>query len=112
MKGLISNSDSDDPDPSVMASLQPYITSLLKSLPPSPVQQDTLDELVRRALADSKDKSSVENCKSQWEYLLKNEIYLLAVRCHLVLFIATLLIEALSSGNGGKGPSRGGDELL
>lgn len=64
-----------------MASLQPYITSLLKSLPPSPVQQDKLDELVSRALADSKDKSSLENRKSQWEYLLKNEVYLLAVRC-------------------------------
>ena len=63
-----------------MASLQPYITTLLSSLPPSPVGQDTLDELVSRALTDSKDKSSLENRKSQWEYLLKNEIYLLAVR--------------------------------
>ena len=62
-----------------MASLQPYITSLLKSLPPSPIEQDTLNELVSRTLADSKDKSSPENHKSQWEYLLKNEIFLLAV---------------------------------
>jgi len=67
--------------------LQPYITSLLKSLPPSPVQQDKLDELVSRALADSKDKSSIENRKSQWEYLLKNEIYLLAVRLSFVPLI-------------------------
>jgi len=64
-----------------MASLQPYITSLLESLPPSPVEQDKLDELVSRTLADSQDKSSSENRKSQWEYLLKNEIFLLAVRC-------------------------------
>ena len=65
-----------------MASLHPYITFLLKSLPPSPVEQDILNELVSRALTDSKDKSSLENRKSQWEYLLKNEIFLLAVRCH------------------------------
>ena len=77
-----------------MASLQPYLTSLLESLPPSPVDQDTLNELVSRALADSKDKSSLENHKNQWEYLLKNEIFLLAVRRYQsVLFITTLNID-------------------
>ena len=70
-----------------MASLLPYITSLLEALPPSPVEQDTLDELVSRALADSKDKSSLENRKSQWEYLLKNEIFLLAVCCRGYAFL-------------------------
>lgn len=92
-----------------MASLQPYITSLLKSLPPSPIEQDTLNELVSHTLADSIDKSSPENRKSQWEYLLKNEIFLLAVRCHQFFSITAMLIKALSSGNGRSGPSEGGD---
>ena len=95
-----------------MASLQPYITSLLNSLPPSPVEQGTLDELVSHALADSIDKSSLENRKSQWEYLLKNEIYSLAVRC-CHWYFSILLTDALSPGNRRNGPSEeGGDEVL
>ncbi|KAF8167499.1 THO complex subunit 1 transcription elongation factor-domain-containing protein [Crassisporium funariophilum] len=61
-----------------MAFLQPYLVSLLKSLPPSPVAQAELNELVKRVLAESKDKSSADNRKSHWEYLLKNEIFELA----------------------------------
>jgi len=52
----------------------------LNSLPPSPIEKAKLDELVARTLDESKDKSSPENRKVQWEYLLKNDIFLLAVR--------------------------------
>ncbi|KAJ7492268.1 THO complex subunit 1 transcription elongation factor-domain-containing protein [Mycena latifolia] len=60
-----------------MTSLQPTLALLLKSLPPSPTQEK-LDELVKKSLANSKTKSSPENRKSQWEFLLKNEVFDLA----------------------------------
>ncbi|KAJ6609332.1 THO complex subunit 1 transcription elongation factor-domain-containing protein [Mycena sp. CBHHK59/15] len=61
-----------------MTSLQPSLTSLLKSLPPSPVPQEKLNGLVEKTLSKSQAKSSPENRKSQWEYLLKNEVFNLA----------------------------------
>ncbi|KAF4611518.1 hypothetical protein D9613_004115 [Agrocybe pediades] len=61
-----------------MPSLQPHLTSFLKSLPPPPVNRNKLDELVRKTLSESQDKCSPENRKSQWEYLLKNDVFLLA----------------------------------
>lgn len=62
-----------------MASLQPILTRLLKSLPPSPTQEK-LNELVKQTLVEAEDKSSSENRKSQWEFLLKNAVFDLAVR--------------------------------
>ncbi|CAA7268047.1 unnamed protein product [Cyclocybe aegerita] len=61
-----------------MVSLQPHLTALLKSLPLSPVDQTKLHELVTRTISEVKDKSTPDNRKSQWEYLLKNDIFLLA----------------------------------
>lgn len=63
-----------------MTSLKPYLTSLLSSLPPSPIPEEALDALVRKTLEESKGKSSPENVKAQWEYLLREEIFNLAVR--------------------------------
>ncbi len=63
-----------------MVSLKPHLTSLLKSLPPSPVDQKKLDELVESTIVQSKNDFSVENRKLQWEYLLKDDIFKLAVR--------------------------------
>ncbi|KAJ7724223.1 THO complex subunit 1 transcription elongation factor-domain-containing protein [Mycena metata] len=60
-----------------MASLQPILTRLLKSLPPSPTQEK-LNELVKQTLVEAEDKSSSENRKSQWEFLLKNAVFDLA----------------------------------
>ena len=61
-------------------SLQPYLSSLLKSLPPRPVDQAKLSELVEDTLTQVKVGRTVsEHKKSQWEYLLKNEVFLLAV---------------------------------
>lgn len=62
-----------------MFSLQPHLTALLSSLPPSPVDQGKLDGLVIRTLENSKDTSSPESRKAAWEYLLKNDIFQLAV---------------------------------
>lgn len=63
-----------------MVSLQPTLITLLNSLPPSPFEQKALNELVEKTLNESKNNSSPENRKSQWEYLLKNEVFKLAVR--------------------------------
>lgn len=65
---------------SIMVSLKPHLTSLLKSLPPSPVDQLKLDELVKKTVLQSKNGFSPENRKLQWEYLLKDDIFQLAVR--------------------------------
>jgi len=73
-----------------MASLQPLLASLLDSLPPSPIEKEKLDELVARTIYESRDKSSPENRKVQWEYLLKNDIFLLAVRFAVVKKLDTL----------------------
>jgi hypothetical protein len=64
-----------------MASLASNLNRLLKSLPPSPPQAK-FDELVKKTLLDTQEKSSPENRKSQWEYLLKNAVFDLAVRLH------------------------------
>ncbi|KAJ7597722.1 THO complex subunit 1 transcription elongation factor-domain-containing protein [Mycena floridula] len=62
-----------------MDSLQRTLTALLESLPPPPVEQNQLTQLVKKALQESKNpRSSVEHSRNQWEYLLKNEIYKLA----------------------------------
>jgi hypothetical protein len=66
-------------------SLQPKLSSLLKSLPPRPIEQNKLNELVKDTLEKSKAKTPKivrivsEYSKNQWEYLLKNEVFLLAV---------------------------------
>ncbi|KAJ7150385.1 THO complex subunit 1 transcription elongation factor-domain-containing protein [Mycena filopes] len=60
-----------------MTSLEPTLARLLKSLPPSPTQEK-LNALVKKTLSDSEAKSSSENRKSQWEFLLKNAVFDLA----------------------------------
>jgi len=62
-----------------IASLQPLLGALLKSLPPQPIDQNRLGQLVRETLEQSRGKISLENWKSLWEYVLKNDIFLLAV---------------------------------
>ncbi|KAK7040176.1 hypothetical protein VNI00_009982 [Paramarasmius palmivorus] len=61
-----------------LASLQPPLAKLLSNLPGRPFEQTQLDELVKKVLEETKDVSSSENRKSQWEYLLKNEVFDLA----------------------------------
>lgn len=61
-----------------MVSLQPHLAHLLDSLPPSPVNQDQLRDIVNRILQKTANTSSPENRKAAWEYLLKSEIFHLA----------------------------------
>jgi hypothetical protein len=82
-----------------MFSLQPHLTALLGSLPPSPIDQGKLNELVIHTLETSKGKSSSENCKAAWEYLLKNDIFKLAVR-DCIPFICIQRCICYVAGNG------------
>lgn len=62
-----------------MVSLQPFLDSLFSSLPDVPISKVQYDTLVKKTLDDSSGKSSPENRKSQWEYLLKDQVFKLAV---------------------------------
>ena len=62
-----------------MSSLSPCFKKLINSLPAGPLDPQIIDNLVKKALEDSNSISSIENRKGQWEYLLKNEVFTLAV---------------------------------
>lgn len=53
---------------------------LLESFPQRPFDQKSLHELVGKEVEKFQGKSSADNVKSQWEFLLKNEVFTLAVR--------------------------------
>ncbi|KAJ6469590.1 THO complex subunit 1 transcription elongation factor-domain-containing protein [Mycena vitilis] len=59
------------------SSLKSSLTLLLKSLPASP-SREKLDELVKKTLLDTQAKSSPENRKSQWDFLLREVVFDLA----------------------------------
>ncbi|KAL0570657.1 hypothetical protein V5O48_011305 [Marasmius crinis-equi] len=61
-----------------LVSLQPALARLVSTVSSSPVDKEQLEQLVRKALDDTKGTSSLENRKSQWEFLLKNEVLNLA----------------------------------
>ncbi|KAG1904509.1 THO complex subunit 1 transcription elongation factor-domain-containing protein [Suillus fuscotomentosus] len=54
------------------------VQSLLKSFPQRPFDQKSLHELVGKEVEKFQGKSSADNVKSQWEFLLKNEVFTLA----------------------------------
>jgi hypothetical protein len=72
----------------IMVSLAPTLQSLIKSIHAQPVDSQTLNRLVQKVLDESNNMVSIENRKSQWEYLLKNEIFTLAVRWARQRFIS------------------------
>ncbi|OCH90556.1 hypothetical protein OBBRIDRAFT_887644 [Obba rivulosa] len=61
-----------------MQALETSLKTLLSSLPPRPVDKQTLDDLVSKTLEETSDKVSLENRKTQWEYLLRKEVFNLA----------------------------------
>ncbi|KAH8119730.1 THO complex subunit 1 transcription elongation factor-domain-containing protein [Phellopilus nigrolimitatus] len=61
-----------------MFSLSPYLENLLSSLPSQPITETVLDGLVKKAISESKQQTSPDNRRSQWEFLLRNEVYRLA----------------------------------
>lgn len=63
-----------------MGSQAQSVQLLIKSFPQRPFDQKVLHELVGKEIRKFQGKSSPENLKSQWEFLLKNEVFTLAVR--------------------------------
>ncbi|GLB43609.1 putative polysaccharide biosynthesis protein [Lyophyllum shimeji] len=61
-----------------MLSLQPLLSSLLDTLPPGPSEKAKLDELVRSTIEQSRKAHPSDTRKTQWEFLLKNEVFKLA----------------------------------
>ncbi|EJC98817.1 uncharacterized protein FOMMEDRAFT_114065 [Fomitiporia mediterranea MF3/22] len=61
-----------------MFSLSDILEGLISSLPPHPIAKDVLDKFVDDAIEESKQHTSSDNRKSQWEYLLRNKVYELA----------------------------------
>jgi hypothetical protein len=62
-----------------MSSQTQSVQLLLKDFPRRPFDQKLLHELVGNEVKKFRCKSSSENVKSQWEFLLKNEVFTLAV---------------------------------
>ncbi len=63
-----------------MGSLRPLLASLFDSLPPPPVAEADIKKHVENALEQAnKVKLPVEVKKSQWENLLRAEVFKLAV---------------------------------
>lgn len=93
-----------------MTSLLPCFKKLVNSLPTGPLDPQTLDSLVKKALEDSKNVSSIENRKTQWEYLLKNEVFTLAVCVSNPQSIT--IVHILCTGTGGKGFEGSRNQIL
>ncbi|KAG1886127.1 THO complex subunit 1 transcription elongation factor-domain-containing protein [Suillus subluteus] len=62
-----------------MSSQTQSVQLLLESFPQRPFDQKLLHELVGKEVEKFQDKSSADNVKCQWEFLLKNEVFTLAV---------------------------------
>ena len=62
-----------------MQAAEKSLKNLLQSLPPRPIEKADLDEAVSKALKEASQKSTPENRRTQWEYVLRNEVYSLAV---------------------------------
>lgn len=62
-----------------MQSLECSLKKIIGSLPENPIEKTTLDELVSNTLNETPPASSPDNRRVQWEYILRNEVFSLAV---------------------------------
>ena len=67
-----------------MQTIEASLKALLAKLP-HPADKSALDPLVTEALSRAKASSSPEIRRNQWEYALKREIFVLAVRTSCVV---------------------------
>ncbi len=58
--------------------LSQSLERLLQALPPHPIDEQNLNVLVSSVISESNTQSSFDNRKSQWEFLLKDEVFRLA----------------------------------
>ncbi|KAI8980599.1 UDP-glucose 4-epimerase [Trametes punicea] len=61
-----------------MQAIHHSLTSLLASLPPRPIDKNTLDALVENTLEEYKPKISPDTWKNKWEFVLRKDVFDLA----------------------------------
>lgn len=66
--------------PTLMTSPAECVQQLLASFPARPFDQKILDDKVAQEVRKFQDASSQENVRSQWELVLRKEVFALAVR--------------------------------
>ncbi|KAI0756087.1 THO complex subunit 1 transcription elongation factor-domain-containing protein [Daedaleopsis nitida] len=62
-----------------MQAVEQNLKSLVATLPPQPLEKETLDTLVERTLSQTQANANPESWKNRWEYALRKEIFGLAV---------------------------------
>lgn len=69
-----------------MQAIERSLKNLIASLPPQPIPKEVIDALVSEALSEVEGrKTTPENRRIQWEYALRNEVFILAVCTTLIL---------------------------
>jgi THO complex subunit 1 len=71
-----------------LAILSSHLSTLLEA---RSVSQQELDPLVAYAIQETKDARSLDTRRAQWEYLLKNEVFKLAVSVFWLLALIFLV---------------------
>ncbi|CAL1694925.1 unnamed protein product [Somion occarium] len=62
-----------------MQAIERSLKNLIASLPPQPIPKEVIDALVSEALSEVEGrKTTPENRRIQWEYALRNEVFILA----------------------------------
>lgn len=68
-----------------MSSQTQSVKQLLRTFPKRPFDQKELDEKLAKEIRKFQNKASPENVKSQWELVLRSEVFTLAVRSFLAI---------------------------
>lgn len=68
-----------------MSSQTQSVKQLLRTFPKRPFDQKELDEKLAKEIRKFQNKASPENVKSQWELVLRSEVFALAVRSFLAI---------------------------
>ncbi len=63
-----------------MQAVEQNLKSFLATLPARPLERQTLDTLAERTLSQTQATANPESWKNRWEYVLRKEIFDLAVR--------------------------------
>ncbi|RDX44303.1 UDP-glucose 4-epimerase [Lentinus brumalis] len=61
-----------------MQAIEDSLKSLLATLPPRPIEKQSLDALVERTLSQTQANANPESWKNRWEYALRKEVFALA----------------------------------
>lgn len=86
-----------------MSSQSQSVKQLLKTFPKRPFDQKELGEKLATEIRKFQNKASPENVKSQWELVLRSEVFALAVRSIIATLQLTSINPTVCIGNRGWG---------